>query len=197
METIAVTRVQAAALLAAAKKRAQRTRVSGGASAYMKRVKGNVPNVTNTGTSCARHLLVRVVCGLRVRAGITHKSRGKVIFKPGTKLARKHPRGVACFMMRQRGNIVPPVLAKSQQAITQHELDLYVLENAAFDRTAAALARRDLAHVGTAEYARRQQALDDALGRERAVMDSSDDAFQKSERHIDAIDQVTRPGGLF
>jgi hypothetical protein len=100
-------------------------------------------------------------------------------------------------MMRQRGNIVPPVLAKSQQAITQHELDLYVLENAAFDRTAAALARRDLAHVGTAEYARRQRALDDARGREQALNDQGETAFQTRWRHDNAIDQVTRPGGLF
>jgi hypothetical protein len=98
METIAVTKDQAKALLAEAKKRAKKTKVDGGYQKYFKHVRGAVPSVTDNKTSCADHRLVRVVCGLRERAGIKHKSRGNVLFAPGTKLARKHPRGVACFM---------------------------------------------------------------------------------------------------
>jgi hypothetical protein len=98
METIAVTSVQSAALLREAKKRAKKTKVQGGYATYFKRVRGKVPQWTDNNTSCAGHRLVRVVCGLRGRANITHKSLGKVHFAPGTKLALKHPGGVACFM---------------------------------------------------------------------------------------------------
>jgi hypothetical protein len=98
METIAVTKEQSAALLAAAKRRAKNPKAKGAAAAYFKRVEGAVPQKTDTGSSCAGHRLVRVVRGLRERAGIKHKSLGKVHFAPKTKLARKHPRGVACFM---------------------------------------------------------------------------------------------------
>jgi hypothetical protein len=103
METIAVTKDQAAALLAAAKKRAQTKNAKGVVADYFKHVPGAVPSVTDNETSCAGHQLVRVVCGLRERANITHKSLGNVLFAPGTKLARDHPRGVACFMPLKRG----------------------------------------------------------------------------------------------
>jgi hypothetical protein len=103
METIAVTKDQAKALLAEAKKRAKKTKVEGGYQAYFKHVRGAVPSVTDNKTSCADHRLVRVVCGLRECAGIVHKSLGKVHFAPRTALARKHPRGVACFMPLKRG----------------------------------------------------------------------------------------------
>jgi hypothetical protein len=98
METIAVTQDQAKALLAEAKRRAKRTKVEGGYKTYFKRVRGKVPSETHTGSSCAGHRLVRVVCGLRKCAGIEHASMGRVLFKPKTKLARKHPIGVACYM---------------------------------------------------------------------------------------------------
>jgi hypothetical protein len=98
METIAVTQDQIKALLAEAKRRAKKTKVEGGYKAYFRRVRGKVPSETDNKTSCAGHKLVRVVCGLRERAGIVHKSQGKVHFAPKTKLARDHPRGVACFM---------------------------------------------------------------------------------------------------
>jgi len=98
METIAVTQDQAKALLAEAKKRAKKTKVEGGYKAYFKHVRGAVPSVTDTGSSCAGHQLVHVVRGLRKCAGIVHKSQGNVLFASGTKLARRHPRGVACFM---------------------------------------------------------------------------------------------------
>jgi hypothetical protein len=112
METIAVTRIQAGVLLAAAKKRAKHTNVEGGYETYFKHVPGAVPSVTKTGSSCAGHQLVRVVRGLRKSAGITHKSMGRVKFKvhkAGDKndendendddgLAAQYPRGVACFM---------------------------------------------------------------------------------------------------
>jgi hypothetical protein len=98
METIAVTQDQTKALLAEAKRRAKRTKVEGGYKKYFKHVRGKVPSETDNKTSCAGHRLVRVVCGLRKCAGIVHKSRGNVHFAPRTKLARDHPRGVACFM---------------------------------------------------------------------------------------------------
>jgi hypothetical protein len=98
METIAVTERQAEALLAEAKKRAKKTKIKGGYKAYFKHVKGEVPSATDNKTSCAGHQLVRVVYGLRKCAGITHPSWGNVLFAPRTKLARDHPKGVACFM---------------------------------------------------------------------------------------------------
>jgi hypothetical protein len=98
METIAVTSVQSAALLREAKKRAKKTKVQGGYATYFKHVRGAVPQWTDNKTSCAGHRLVRVVHGLRKCADIKHKSLGNVHFAPRTKLARKHPRGVACFM---------------------------------------------------------------------------------------------------
>jgi hypothetical protein len=120
METIAVTQDQAKALLAEAKKRAKRTKVEGGYKMYFKHVRGKVPSETDNKTSCAGHRLVRVVCGLRECAGIVHKSQGNVHFAPRTKLARDHPKGVACFMqdfistghhdMEQRTRTAPPVL---------------------------------------------------------------------------------------
>ena len=98
METIAVTQDQAKALLAEAKKRSKKTKIKGGYKAYFKHVKGEVPSATDNKTSCAGHQLVCVIYGLRKCAGITHPSWGNVHFAPKTKLARDHPRGVACFM---------------------------------------------------------------------------------------------------
>jgi hypothetical protein len=123
METIAVTQDQAKALLAEAKRRAKKTKVEGGYETYFKRVRGKVPSETDNKTSCAGHRLVRVVCGLRERAGIVHKSQGKVRFALRTKLAREHPRGVACFMepsgRPERGNwilagLVPPLVQEGE-----------------------------------------------------------------------------------
>ena len=195
METIAVTRVQAAALLAAAKKRAQRTRVSGGASAYMKRVKGNVPNVTNTGTSCARHLLVRVVRGLRGRAGITHKSRGKVIFKPGTKLARKHPRGVACYAPP---TLAPAAFPRDLAYLNQKRISADAKYTAARNKAQEAQAgvrdsefyRGELERVGRANpqlyghtAARLREGLPEHLSLKRKQKDAEDD----NQRKMDAL----------
>jgi hypothetical protein len=116
METIAVTKDQAKALLAEAKKRAKKTKVEGGYKAYFKHVRGAVPIVTHTGSSCAGHQLVSVVCGLRKCAGITHKSQGNVLFASGTKLARSHPRGVACYMKWTTPPAAPETIARRRQA---------------------------------------------------------------------------------
>ena len=98
-ETIAVTKDQAKRLHSAAKvKRAMtRTKPKPKMEEYFKFVKGKVPAMTDSKTSCADHRLVRVACGLREDAGITHKSRGNVRFKQGTALAKKHPGGVRCY----------------------------------------------------------------------------------------------------
>jgi hypothetical protein len=98
-ETIAVTKDQAKRLHSAAKvKRAMtRTKPKPKMGEYFKFLKGKVPAMTDSKTSCADHRLVRVACGLREKADITHKSRGNVRFKQGTALAKKHPMGVRCY----------------------------------------------------------------------------------------------------
>jgi hypothetical protein len=96
---IAVTGRQATALRRAAEKRAKGRGTKGNVAAYFQLVEGAVPKKTNSGSSCARHRLVRVVRGLRKAANINHKAMGRVVFAPGTRLARKHPRGAACYMM--------------------------------------------------------------------------------------------------
>jgi hypothetical protein len=122
MEVIAVTPNQAAALLAEAKKRAKRTHVGGGYQRYFKRVPGAVPSVTHTGSSCAGHQLVCVVRGLRKCAGIKHASMGRVLFAPRNKLARRHPRGVACFARRVQEHVpVGAWLASINPALSQYE----------------------------------------------------------------------------
>jgi len=100
-ETIAVTEKQAAALRAAARVRLKCARSRGAKHLtfgdYFKCVRGKVPNRTDAGTTCAEHRLVRVACGLRQKAHITHKAKGNVHFKKGTALAKAYPIGVRCY----------------------------------------------------------------------------------------------------
>jgi len=108
-ETIAVTDKQAAALRAAARVRLKCARSRGAKHLtfgdYFKGVRGKVPNRTDADTTCAEHRLVRVACGLRQKAHITHKAKGNVHFKKGTALAKAHPVGVRCY--------APPALEPS------------------------------------------------------------------------------------
>jgi hypothetical protein len=113
MEVIAVTGRQATALRRAAEKRAKGRGTKGNVAAYFQLVEGAVPKKTNSGSSCARHRLVRVVRGLRKAANINHKAMGRVVFARGTRLARKHPRGVACYMMPSGGGHDPMERAMS------------------------------------------------------------------------------------
>lgn len=100
-ETIAVTDKQAEDLRAAARVRLKCARSRGAKHLtfgdYFKCVRGKVPNRTDADTTCAEHRLVRVACGLRQKAHITHKAKGNVHFKKGTALAKAYPIGVRCY----------------------------------------------------------------------------------------------------
>ena len=80
-ETIAVTEGQAKKLRAAAKDRAKRCKKK--LVEYFAAVPGRVPNRTDTKSACVQHRLVRVACGLRKAANITHISKGRVRFGGG------------------------------------------------------------------------------------------------------------------
>jgi hypothetical protein len=75
METIAVTKGQAARLHAAASARAKRQKKK--TSTLFKRLKSIVPNVAVGGKACKNHQLVRVVADLR-KTVISHASTRKV-----------------------------------------------------------------------------------------------------------------------
>jgi hypothetical protein len=95
METIAVTKSQAAALEAAAQRRLQHPNTKGVLAFYFMR-----PTVDPANAAVlkkANRQLVRVVRGLRKAAGIVPKTHGKVKFAPATTLQSQHPRGVASF----------------------------------------------------------------------------------------------------
>jgi hypothetical protein len=151
METIAVTRGQSKKLHDAARQRASRFKKRGSrsmkASDYIQRVAGTVPPLTDNGTSCTGHILVRVVIGLRKSAGITHRSMGRVHFKSMSPLTVKHPRGVACYMMpptpvmairssqrprRQTPELIPgeqapePVLARQVRPTFDERYDMVI-----------------------------------------------------------------------
>jgi len=110
-ETIAVTEDQTIRLRTAAKRRCLRSRSKPKKTKttkkkledYFKLLPGTVPDETDADTSCANHRLVRVARGLRKAAGMVHESLGRVHFARGTNLAKKHPRGVACFMRPSMG----------------------------------------------------------------------------------------------
>jgi hypothetical protein len=104
MEVIAVTGKQAAALMRAATQWATRRGAKGGVDSYFYLIPGDVPAMTNTGSSCAGHRLVCVVRGLRTAAGINHKSMGRVVFAKGSDLSLRHPRGVSCYMTPPKGH---------------------------------------------------------------------------------------------
>jgi hypothetical protein len=93
METIAVTKSQAAALEAAAKRRANKPHTKGNFMDYFARFRTN----EETSAVLKNLQLVRVVRGLRKAAGIVPKTHGKVNFAPATMLQRLYPRGVASF----------------------------------------------------------------------------------------------------
>jgi len=199
-ETIAVTKDQAKRLHSAAKvKRAMtRTKPKPKMEEYFKFVKGKVPAMTDSKTSCADHRLVRVACGLREKADITHKSRGNVRFKQGTALAKKHPMGVRCYA---------PPMTMAPAAYRMDLGDMRAVARRTGDamraiqpQVAAAKAKFDAhPHGAQAQSARlqsmhliRKRKLADLQDAERQINETGFDLAMKAVHHEQKQDRVRR-----
>jgi hypothetical protein len=166
---------------------------------YFKFLKGKVPAMTDSKTSCADHRLVRVACGLREDAGITHKSRGNVRFKQGTALAKKHPGGVRCYA---------PPMTMAPSAYRKDLGDMVVSSNRATDalyaiqpRVVAAQAELDAHPYGAraikstrvkAMHLIRKRKLEDLQDAQRRSNLMANDVAHKTLGHLRKQNRVRR-----